>query len=1141
MKTLITSLLIISIGLQCLGQTTPLIKIGEEELGIKKLEITVEIVGNIATTTYDMQFFNPKNTILEGELLFPLGEGQNVSRFALDVSGILRESVVVEKEQGRIAFEAVVRRKVDPALLEKGTGNNYRAKIYPIPAKGYKRIVLAYEEELNYENGKHIYSLPNTEISSLERYNFLVKILNQNALPIIVSDTSMGYVFRQNGVDYNFEIKELKNKPSGNFLIEIPLANSTKVLTFKEYLYVYKTLENKRIKKELPTSINLFWDISFSMKDRDIEKEISFLDSYIKAIGALDIRFTSFSNGIVSEKNYQIKNGNWEVLKVQLRNSVYDGATSYLPLFDTIFNTDAILLFSDGMVTLSNFPKKMNKPVYIINSLQKANHDENKNLAERSLGSYINLVSTSNKQAIEKALNVPMYFLGYKSNGPKLELYPANGAQVYDDFSVSAKGVVAGQTIELQFGYNGTITHTEIISIPKSDTNSSQIARIWAQKKVYEFQKESDANRDKIVAVAKEYNLVTNHTSLIVLETVFDYITYNITPPADLLEQYTALMKGNKNVRVVTETNSEKEKDENESITEDVAGNNEILGSRVTVTGTILDDLGTPLLGVNVLVDGTQRGTLTDLNGNYSINVSQGKSLIFSYVGFATLESKVKRGGRMNIDMQSASELDEVIITALNIKREAKAIGYAISTVKSKELEQRTEGDIARVLSGKASGVQITSQSGMSGSATNVIIRGYNTITGNNQALFIVDGVPFSNDTNPLGTFQNGNVGSSRFLDIDPNSIEKITVLKGLAAATLYGSEGRNGVILITTKAYAGTNDNSNSSTEETSGSFETVKNGLDKTERIALRREKTIDEKIVMTSYLTELRKYNSPKEIYNVYLSQREQYEHLPAYFVDVYDYMKKFNTELANRILSNTAEIDSDNYELLKVLAYKLEEQGNYKMAVFIYRKVLKLRSEDSQSYRDLALALQEIGEFDEAVELLKSITSGTVYEGNKRRKFEGMESITLNELQNIFNITDGSLSKKGLPKGINKKQRTDLRIVIDWNHNDTDIDLHIIDSRFEECFYDNNQTSEGGKLSEDMIEGFGPEEFTQNKLRKGTYYVKVDYFGNDYQKVEVPTFMKVTIFRNYGEENQTKEVKVIRLTEGDDEVLISKIMV
>ncbi len=222
--------------------------------------------------------------------------------------------------------------------------------------------------------------------------------------------------------------------------------------------------------------------------------------------------------------------------------------------------------------------------------------------------------------------------------------------------------------------------------------------------------------------------------------------------------------------------------------------------AQTTVSGTVTEVNG-PLPGANVIIKGTSTGTQTDFDGNYTIQASPTDVLVFSFVGFKTQETTVGNRSTINVALDADNTLDEVIVTAQGVKREKKALGYAVSEVASEEIEGRTEGDVARVLSGKASGVQITSQSGASGSATNVIIRGYTSINGSNQALFIVDGVPFSSDTNAQGNFLNGNNGSSRFLDLDPNNIESVNVLKGLAAATLYGTQGRNGVIVITTKS----------------------------------------------------------------------------------------------------------------------------------------------------------------------------------------------------------------------------------------------------------------------------------------------------------------------------------------------------
>jgi TonB-linked SusC/RagA family outer membrane protein len=221
-----------------------------------------------------------------------------------------------------------------------------------------------------------------------------------------------------------------------------------------------------------------------------------------------------------------------------------------------------------------------------------------------------------------------------------------------------------------------------------------------------------------------------------------------------------------------------------------------------TVSGTVTDNSGIPLIGANVTAKGTTTGTITDIDGNYSLTVPDGTTvLVFSYTGYNTREVSLGESNTVNVELAEGVELSEVVVTGLGIKKEKKALGYGVSTIGTDDLVARPEADVARILRGKATGVDITSTSGMAGSGTNVIIRGYSSITGSNQPLFVVDGVPFNSDTNTDQDFtQGGATASSRFLDLDPNNIAEINILKGLSATVLYGEAGRNGVILITTK-----------------------------------------------------------------------------------------------------------------------------------------------------------------------------------------------------------------------------------------------------------------------------------------------------------------------------------------------------
>lgn len=225
------------------------------------------------------------------------------------------------------------------------------------------------------------------------------------------------------------------------------------------------------------------------------------------------------------------------------------------------------------------------------------------------------------------------------------------------------------------------------------------------------------------------------------------------------------------------------------------------LAQTVEVSGKVSDDKGNPLANASVIERGTKNGTTTNASGEFKLSVKRNATIEISSVGFDKQVLSAGSGGNFNIQMVNANQsLAEVVVTASGIKREKKALGYAVATVDKKQLELRPEGDPMRLLQGKAPGVNILNSSGISGSGTNITIRGVSSLTGGSQPLFIVDGVPFDGSTNSQGGFTYGNQTGSRFFDLDPNNIESINVLKGLSATTLYGSLGRNGVVLVTTK-----------------------------------------------------------------------------------------------------------------------------------------------------------------------------------------------------------------------------------------------------------------------------------------------------------------------------------------------------
>jgi TonB-linked SusC/RagA family outer membrane protein len=230
-----------------------------------------------------------------------------------------------------------------------------------------------------------------------------------------------------------------------------------------------------------------------------------------------------------------------------------------------------------------------------------------------------------------------------------------------------------------------------------------------------------------------------------------------------------------------------------------------------TVTGKVTsEDDGTTLPGVNVFLKGTTTGVVTDLDGNYRISVpSDGGTLVFSSIGFATTEIEV--GSRSTIDVvmgADVQQLNEVVVTALGVSRDKRAVGYSVQQVDTEELAQAKEPNIVNALQGQVAGVQIQGSPGTLGGSSRITIRGSNSFLGENQPLFVVDGMPINNDNYASNSQQSGFGGGAydygnAASDINPEDIASMSVLKGAAATALYGTRGANGVILITTKSGA--------------------------------------------------------------------------------------------------------------------------------------------------------------------------------------------------------------------------------------------------------------------------------------------------------------------------------------------------
>lgn len=1045
----------------------------KSEISLQKLYVDVSVVENIATTTFEMHFYNSRNRVAEGELNFPLPEGATVFRYALDITGEMREGVVVEKEKATQVFESITRRRVDPGILEKTKGNSYRTRIYPIPPKGYKKVIIAYEEELPLIENTFAYRLPFLLEKTLEDVS--IKITSYNNKIIKVNNSrSIDLTLKKKGNAYTafFNTKNEKIKSQIAFDIdkedEVKTVSAYKGEVFNSsYFYINTFPVKEHRAKKKPQNITVLWDASLSGKKRDIEKDLALLEAYLQWIGNAKVELVTFANDVHNPIKLNVENGKWVELQQTLTSIEYDGATCLSCIDFNAFNADEIILFSDGIDNfMSHKPKQSNTPIVAVTSNPQTDFSYLQFLAESSGGQYVNLNVLNEKEALDRLKVQTKQFIKAESlNNNSVDLYPSSSEYLHNSFSLS--GRIAGQkdVLKLYFGFGDEITETKTIVINNSNPEPNSITeRIWAKKRLKELTRFQEANEEKIIALSKQFQIVTSFTSLIVLEELSDYLQYEITPPPSLVAEYNRQLK-NRQEKFETDSITHlkriksnflnsvewwkgepkpvKQMKPSQNTTSNVnpqqsrdneSSGQESSGERI-ITGTIVDQDG-PIIQGAVMVKGTTRGTVTDFDGMYSIVVPNDSAvLVYSYLGYETLEKPVR--GQATIDVYM--EMDNTVIQEI-------VYGYS---VQRREDVNGAITEVDQAMQGKAAGVQVTNSSGTPGAGVQVRIRGTNSInTGYNTTDNSVQQSESSDNT-------------SRRINSPQSSIELQT----------WNSDA----------------------------------------------------------TYMKVLKQADE-KDIYAKYLEIKQNYEDVPSFFFDVASYLSlKGESEKALRVISNLCELEMENHELLRSLGRKLSEFGFYDEAVYVFREVMKIRSFEPHSYRDLGLALAANKEYQEAVEVLYSVIT-TQWDADVSTRFRGIEQIVLNDLNRIIYKHKNELKDISfIDEALIKNMPVDIRIVIDWDANDTDIDLWVTDPAGEKCSYQNKNTKLGGRISNDIKQGYGPEEFLLKNAIEGKYTIEANFYGSSKQSYVGAVTVRAFIYTNFGEKNEKCEEITIQITE------------
>ena len=542
-------------------RTPPLLQVSgaETPVALRSVDIDTIVMGGLAQTTVEMVFFNPNARPLEGNLDFPLRDGQSVTGFALDFEGKLRPAVPVEKAKGRQVFEAIERKRVDPALLEQTAGNHFKLRIFPIPAHGSRRVQLRYVESLPRADKDMRLSLPLGYAAGVEALSLRIVAQGLGGKPVAVG--ALGDVeFKRKGKGWVADVRRASFKGSGDLTLSLPMAKGPQVYMQEfdgsTYFLAEVPVEEAVAPRILPKRMGLLWDSSASARKRDIASELAVLDAYFKAAGTLQVSLVRLRDHADAAEDFSVSDGDWSALKKSLLATIYDGASN-LSDWKPRAGIGEYLLFSDGLANYGAhaFPKvDAHQRLYALHAAG-ANADGQRLRAwsEASGGSLI-AISASGLDAAKKALleERPRLLSETLAGGEALvheSATPRNGL-----FRIA--GRLRGSGGELQLQYRDGQGRTQSLALPV-DANDvatgGPIAQLWAGYQIDGLSADPETNRAGIRRLGQQFGMVTAETSLIVLETVQDYVTHDIVPPEELLAAYTELKSQQANEKASSE------------------------------------------------------------------------------------------------------------------------------------------------------------------------------------------------------------------------------------------------------------------------------------------------------------------------------------------------------------------------------------------------------------------------------------------------------------------------------------------------------------------------------------------------------------------------------------------------------------
>jgi len=532
------------------------------------------------------------------------------------------------------------------------------------------------------------------------------------------------------------------------------------------------------------------------------------------------------------------------------------------------------------------------------------------------------------------------------------------------------------------------------------------------------------------------------------------------------------------------------------------------------VYGKVSSSAG-PLQSATISIKNTLIGTETDVEGNYNIGAVKGDVLLVKYLGMKEEEIIVTDRNEINIELESEAEIlrevvlqaegkkeEELIDLGLSGKKSFDAIGTSINTITEKDiLPQYVKFE--DILIGKFAGVHVGSD--VLGRPPPVYLRGTGSMNYSVPALYDID-----------GTFYEENAPY-----VFPQNIKTITILKSLAATNKYGTIGRGGVIVIRTKTFSG------AKAEEPKKSA--LVKGNDYTEQLPL-----IANIVKVPAYIADLKKSSSYEESLNIYKQQKQQLEQVGIpFYIDVSNYFMRWDKDFAYTILSNITEVAYKSPKALKTLAYRYEELKKSEEAKLIYQRIAVLQPKDAQSYRDLANIYIETGNYKEAMHLYKKM----LYNQIDGVDFTDLQKTIESEIKHLVTVHRTKVNFKGLPSDyLTANFKYDTRIVFEWNDPYAEFELQFVNPQKKFFKWSHTKQDNQERMLDEIKNGYFTEEYIIDDEKPGEWIINIQSF-NEEETIN-PTYLKYTIYNNYGLANETRKVKVIKLSQLEQKVTLDK---